>query len=202
MIIMKNKIKYLSSIVFLMFYMIGCSQSKDTIFIKKNKYQRIYILQDRNSKEYNSLIDFSNFNTNVKISKLESLGMNSKWLPLYKYSGNYYLYIPCDLINDKKYLIDNNNIQIQSSEVTNYTINSVKKEKENIFINYIDPNSKENFALKISPIDKKNGIYKFITITKEFSYELIMLDANKYKNYNIIINECSNNKVKEFEFDK
>lgn len=202
MIIMKNKIKYLSSIVFLMFYMIGCSQSKDTIFIKKNKYQRVYILQDKNSKEYNSLIDFSNFNTNVKTSKLESLGMNSKWLPVYKYSGNYYLYIPCDVINDRKYLITDKNIQIQSSEVTSYVINSIKKEQKNVFINYTEPNSKENFSLKISPVDKNNGIYKFITTNKQLSYEIIMLDANKYKNYNVVINDCTNNKVKEFEFDK
>ncbi|GAA4158232.1 hypothetical protein GCM10022217_19180 [Chryseobacterium ginsenosidimutans] len=178
------------------------AQSNDTVFIKKNKSQRVYILQDRNSNEYNSLIDFSNFNTNVKTSELESLGMNSKWLPVYKYSGNYYLYIPCDVINDRKYLITDNNIQIQSSEVTSYVINSIKKEQKNVFINYTEPNSKENFSLKISPVDKNNGIYKFITTNKQLSYEIIMLDANKYKNYNVVINDCTNNKVNEFEFDK
>ncbi|WP_346984098.1 hypothetical protein [Chryseobacterium sp. POE27] len=198
---MKNKIKYLFSSVFLLFYTISCSQSKETIFIKKNKYQKVYILQDKNSKEYNLLIDFSNFNTNVKTSKLESLGINSKWLPLYKYNGKYYLYIPCDEINDRKYLIDDNNIQIQSSEVENYIINSIKKEQKNVFINYTESSSKENFSLKISPIDKSNGIYKFITTNNDFSYELIMLDINKYKNYDVIINECSI-KAKEFEFDK
>lgn len=198
----KNKIKRLTFIFFLMFYVVACSQSRDTIFIKNNKYQKAYILQDKNSKKYNSLIDFSNFNTNVHTSKLESLGINSKWLPIYKYSGGYYLYIPCDEINERKYLIEEDNIQIQSSEVTRYVINSIKKEQENVFINYTEPNSKDNFSLKISPIDKKNGIYKFITTNKKLSYEIIMLDASNYKNYNIVINDCIKNKVKEFEFDK
>ncbi|KQT20663.1 hypothetical protein ASG22_16955 [Chryseobacterium sp. Leaf405] len=197
-----NKTKYFSSFLFVLFFITTCSQSNDTVFIKKDKYQNIYIVKDRNSEQYNSLINYSNFDTTRKIQKIEALGLNSKWLPLYKYIGKYYLYIPCDRMNDGKYLIDDNTIQISSSEITDYDIDSLEKQKNSLIIKYSEPNSKMEFNLTIIPIDKKKGIYKFITYQEKNHYEVLMLNTEYYKNYDIIVNECIDSKITEFKFDK
>jgi hypothetical protein len=199
---MNNKIKVLFSFLFLLFITIVKSQSNDTIFIKKDSYQSIYIINNKKSELYNSLVNYTDFNVNRNKQKIKSIKLNSKWLPLYKYEGKYYLYTPCDEINNITYVIDDSNIQIKSSEVTDFSISSIKRKKENIIIKYREPNFKSETILTIKPINKKNGIYKFITRKKNFKYEFMMLEANQYKNYDIIVNNCINSKVSEFKFDK
>lgn len=199
---MRYEIKYMSYIFFLVVYTAGCSQSKEMKFIKKDKYQSIYILQDKNSPQYDSLIDFSNFDTSGKATQLKALGINLEWIPVYKYNNKYYLHIPCDGINDVKYLIDDNYVQIQSSEVTRYAISSITKEKENVLIYYTEPDSNDKSSLKISPIDKANGIYKFSASKQGVFNELTMIDVRKYKNYDLIVNKCIDTKAEEFQFDK
>ncbi|MCU7614115.1 hypothetical protein N0B16_06665 [Chryseobacterium sp. GMJ5] len=125
-----NKLKYIFSFFFLVFFIIGYAQSKDTVFIKKNKNQRIYFLQNKNLNYYNTLIDFSDFNINEHTQKIKSLGINSKWIRIYKYKNEYYLYIPCDDMNNTKYLIDDSSLQIKSSEILSYRVCSVKRKKE------------------------------------------------------------------------
>jgi hypothetical protein len=199
---MNNKIKYFSSFLFFLSFIVACSQSNDKIFIKKDEHQSIYVVQDKNSEQYNSLINYSNFDITRKTQKIETLGLDSKWIPIYKYNGKYYLYIPCDGINYRKYLIDDNNIQISSSEITNYAIDSIEKQKNSLSVKYSEPNSKMESTLTIIPIDKKKGIYKFITYQKKLHYETLMLEADQYKNYDVIVNECIDSKSTEFKFDK
>ncbi|PZU05356.1 MAG: hypothetical protein DI622_19135, partial [Chryseobacterium sp.] len=92
-------------------------------------------------------------------------------------------------------------IQIKNSEIVTYSIISLKKRKKNINIKYQEPNSQNQILLRIKPIDQENGIYKFITFSGNQQYERIMLQSDKYKNFNLIVNECIENKANELDFE-
>lgn len=177
------------------------AQKSDTIFIKKNKFQKIFIDKSKNSDYYKSIADFTDFNTSESSSKFKNELFNSKWIQIHTYKKEYFLYFPCDLINELKYVINNDKIQIKSSEIVTYSIISFKRKKQKTYIKYQEPNSKKLILLTIIPIDQENGIYKFITSEGNQQYEKIMLQSDKYKNYNLIVNECNENKTSELDFE-
>ncbi|WP_312902842.1 hypothetical protein [Chryseobacterium taichungense] len=168
------------------------AQKEDTIFIENNKFQKIYIEKNKNSNHYKSISDFTDF---------KNLGKsNSKWIQIHAYKGEYFLYYPCDQVNDLKYVIDIDQIQIKYSEIVAYKIISLKKRGQNTYIKYQEPNSGNKILLKIIPVNMESGIYKFITFIGNQQYEKIMLESSKYKNYNLIVNECTENKSSELDF--
>lgn len=177
------------------------AQEKDTIFIKKDKFQKIFIDKNRNSIFYKLISDFTGFNTLENSSKVKNQILNSKWIQIQNYKGEYFLYYPCDQINDLKYAINSNQVQIKSSEIVTYNIISFKRRKQNINIKYQEPDSQKQIMLRITPIDNEKGIYKFITSNGNQRYEKIMLQADKYKKYNLIVNECTENKNSELDFE-
>ena len=113
----------------LLFTIFNSQAKKDTLFLEKNKYHRIFIEKNKNSNYYNSILDFIEFEPVDKTRKIESFGIKPKWIRIYQYKNNYFLYAPCDWIYDLKYVIDDNKIQIKSSELGSFKIYSIKTMK-------------------------------------------------------------------------
>lgn len=196
---MKKVYKRSSFLIIPLFFICVNSQVKnDTIFIKNDKSQKIFIESNRDSDYYKYLDDFKNF----KITKNYSNIMNQKWIRIYNYNSGYFLYAPCDWTYDTKIIIDRKYLQIKNSEISHYKIKHIKKKNDEILVKYSDPYSPKKLNLKIIPIDKKLGIYRFIFEDSVMKVEYMMIQAQKNKNFDIIVNDCKYEKTKEFEFDK
>lgn len=180
-------------------YAVTYSQTNnDTLFIKKDNHQKIYIEKNKNSNYYKDLNNFKDFAAINTKEKINQVGLSTKWIRIYKYKGKYILYAPCDWMNDTKIMIDDNKIQFKNAETVDHKIKCIKKRDENVIIKYKDRFLKKNVLLRIIPVDKEKGIYQFDT--KRFQY--IMVEADKYQNFDILVNECIDSKLKEFKFDK
>lgn len=168
--------KILITIIINLFTIIGFSQVKtDTIFISKTENNRIYL--DNNHQII-----------------LESINVNSEsYLPIYLYNGKYYLYKPCDAYNDKKVVINDKSITINTGEDQYFYISNKIKTRQKV--SYILINQNINTELDIKKINKKVYIIKFNN-----DYYL-MTKSDKVKKFPIIVNDCLEEKVNEFKFD-
>lgn len=194
-----NKSKYLLSILHFIIFVVIKAQNGDTVFIKKDQQQAIYILKNRNSPHYNSMKNFQEFEELE--NKNKNFGLASKWIQIYRYNESYLLYTPCDEINEVKYVISDDKIHIKSSEITSYNICKINRKGKNIIIKYKEPNSNKKTILIIMPIDQQKGIYKFVTNKIDGTkYDYTMVDIEKYKNFDVLVNECNNSKMSEFRF--
>ena len=116
---------FLFYLVFL-FVVIKSQIKEDTLYLEKNKSHQVFIEKNKMSNYYNSILDFRGFKPN-STKKNKYLDIKSKWLRVYKYNNHYFLYAPCDWIYDLKYVIDNDRIQIKSTEIVEYKIYSKKR---------------------------------------------------------------------------
>ncbi|RNA60451.1 hypothetical protein D1631_18310 [Chryseobacterium nematophagum] len=178
----------------------GRAQVADTIFIKKTQSHKVFIESNKNSEYYKLFSDFSDFNLSKDSLIVSGKLPSYRWLQVHKFKDKYYLYSPCDLMNDLKYVFTNN-IQIKSSEISTYKILSLIKKNNEFRIKYQDPNTKKKIVLTITQINKEEDIYKFITYNGSEKYEKIMIKAKDFKKFNIIVNDCFVNKAKELEFE-
>lgn len=176
-------------------------KKNDTLFIKKDNDQKIYIEKNRNSDNYKYLNDFNDFRVRTSSKKLKTLNFSEKWIRIYRYKKSYILYSPCDWMNDTKIFIDDKKIQFKNSEISEFKIKSIKKKDENIFIRYSKSKNSKKTILKIHPVDKDLGIYEFTFYDGLENYKYLMVNEKNYLKYDIIVNDCTKSKLKEFEFD-
>ncbi len=175
-------------------------KNNDTIFLEKNKNQKIYLEKNRNSKYYKDILNFSDFKK-LKSSKIESIGLISEWSRVYKYDNTYVSYAPCDWCNQLQLKISDNYIQFNACEKTTYKIISIKKISFGVYkiVYLIYP--KEQKFLYIKYLNN-SGVAKVMFENEKNKNEVyLMLNIKKIKEYDIIVNECSE-KTKEFEFEK
>ena len=179
------------------------SQTKDTIFLKKEKGHNIYKIQNRNSKMYNDLSNFKNFDEG-KTEKIMKIGLNSKWIRIHKFNNEYFLYAPCDWCNDTKLQINDDFLQVSGCELIKEKIKSVKKinEKEYniIFISRFPQKHKTNLRIKL--IDSKYGIYEFRYPDGLELRKMLFIKDSDFRKFDIINNDCKFEKSAEFEFDE
>lgn len=167
---------------------------KDTVFIKKTLENKIYIEENKNAKFYKEIDDFSYVN-----EKEECLN----WVSFQKYNNKYFLYLPCEKGNLNKVSLSKNYISIKSMESYNLKISNFKRSNNYYkYIGFID-DSNVKMKLEIKIIDEINqiAVFKYTNFnTKSTDYQL-MINSKNISNFEIIINECHNEKVKEVEFD-
>lgn len=188
-------------LLFVIMFSAKIYSQNDTAFIKKDIHQKIYIEKNKNSNYYKEINNFQDFEAIDSKEKINQLGIANKWIRVYKYEGQYVLYAPCDWINDTKIVIDDNKIQFKNAETIDYKIKSLRKKDGKVFIKYKDTFLKKNVLIKIIPVDKEKGIYQF-TEDGCKGYQYIMADANKYQNFDILVNECIDSKFQEYKFEK
>ncbi|MFE3846932.1 hypothetical protein ACFX5D_02995 [Flavobacterium sp. LB3P45] len=176
----------------------------DTIFLLKEKSHNIFIEPNNNSVNYDYLLDFSSFPKKSKTNKNKILNLPTKWIPIYLYNNNYYLYRPCNLGTSSRISFSNNKIAFDGFEIYSFEIDSKIKKIENSYYKFTYKNPlKEITNVEIHIIDKQKGIavFKFISNTNQISYDL-MLDSEKIKAFSIIVNNCEYERTEEVVFDK
>ncbi|MGG7035932.1 MAG: hypothetical protein ACI7YS_12170 [Flavobacterium sp.] len=194
------------SIVFVIFFLSNYSMAqnqKDTVFLLKKKtnssIHNVFIEPYKNSKYYTDLLDFSKFPKN---DKLQVQGLAKKWVPIYLYKYNYYMYIPCDLGLSHRIYLSNSHITVEGFELYNYKLNSkIQKFKNSYKFRYIDSDNK-NVSVEINIVDTQKGIAIFNFIKNKISSQQLMVDADKLKLFPLIVNDCRYSKTSEFKFDK
>ncbi|UQD55504.1 hypothetical protein [Flavobacterium sp. K5-23] len=178
----------------------------DTIFLLKenNGFERheIFIEPNKNSDNYKDIIDFSSFPEISNKNKNRYKEIPSKWIPLYSYKMDYYVYSPCDFSTNQQVGIYDKAIFFNDFELYNYQINS-SKESNNKCIIYYKGLENEKTKLEIFILDKKKGVtvFKYTRKNNEVDYRLMVVAENA-RLFPLIINKCINGKTKEFEFEK
>ncbi|WP_333663533.1 hypothetical protein [Chishuiella changwenlii] len=158
-----------------LFPVIGKSQSKaDTIFFEKSANNKIYLDNDYQK------VFLNNSDKNKE-----------NYFPLYSYKSKYYLYKSCDSYNDKNILIKRNSVIVNMGETQYFNI--VKRSRNITSFDLTNEDFKTKMEVKKvnrnTNIIKLNNLYFLVT------------NANKMKNFPIIVNDCKNEKVDEFKFD-
>lgn len=174
-------------------FIFGQSKS-DTIYLKNTKDNKIYFENNKYSKFYNEINDFTFADKN-------EICLN--WVSFQKYKNKYYLYMPCDKGNLNKVSISNSQISINAMELYNFKIKNFKI--SNNYYKYTgfidDTNVKMKLEIKIIDEINQIAVFKYTNYkSKSIDYRL-MIKSNNINSFEIIINECFNEKVKEVEFD-
>src|SRR5690554_8175012 len=88
--------KVILGFIFLSFLHNNVYSQNDTIFIDKVSENKIFILQNKHSEHHQILSNFKGFPNYSEDSKKGEI-INVNWIPLYKFKGQFYLYVPCDI---------------------------------------------------------------------------------------------------------
>jgi len=180
---------------------IFAQNESDTIFLLKGKGHSIYLEPNKNSVNYDYLSNFSQLQLKNETAKI--LGLQTKWIPLYLYKGDYYLYQPCDLGTSSRVSFSNSEISIEGHEIYNFKTNSgLIKVDDSYYKLAYNAFEKSNICIEIHIIDNPKGVavFKFITNDNKISYNL-MVDSEKFKAFPLIVNNCRFNRTIEFGFD-
>lgn len=174
---------------------LSAQTASDTIFLLKDSNYKIYIEPNKNDVKYRSFVKESKDN--------KILDLPAKWVPLYVHKDNYYVYEPCDLGTNMSIYLSKKQIYFYGFEINNHKLNSKLKKVEDSHygLSYIDLD-KKIVSVDIYIIDKLKmvSIFKYKTQEKKISYQL-MIDQNKINEFQMIVNECTDNKVQEFTFE-
>ena len=192
--------KFFISLILIHVYCLCFSQT-NTIIIQKNNTNTIHLIKDKNSKLYNKLLDFSDFDV-VYDKNDQTNGRNTKWIKVEKFQNKFVLYLPCNSINERKMIIENFHLKIKMDSIEKYKLIKHGNIGRNGFYGEyeMDSISKNKFALKAKVINENPLVYQF-----EFSFNDTLLKENYINiddimDFDIIYNECKDHKVDEFKF--
>jgi len=179
---------------------------------------KVFIDPDKNSKYYDYLTDFSYnkayFSETIKYlkdatkrsaksNKLTTLP--KKWIPLFVYKGNYYVYCPCDGIFDYKVLITDEFVcETDAMGMNASQFNSIKKIDDKTYVNPENNYNWNEHDLTIRIVDVQKGIAIFSSKRNSDNtlHHRLMVDASKIKLFPLIKNFCPGGKEMEFDFDR
>lgn len=199
---------------------------KDTFFLKREvregqPYHVIYIDSTKNPIILNPLYGFDNQDSlnlsdylqaiskkNVTLNKFNLYGLNSEWLPVYKFNSKYYLYKPSEWGGkNHKILSDSLMLHYWMDGYSPIAIQSVIRENNNIFHlkgkHYAEQDQSSFSELNIYIIDKQRmlTVWEYKTgYDSEYKYNL-MVPKQFANQFSIIVNE-SLEKQPEVPFEK
>lgn len=192
--------KFFLSLILIHVYSLCFSQANNNI-IQKYKNNTVYLVKDKKSELYAKLLDFSDFDVVYDKNDLTN-GRNSKWIKVEKFQNKFVLHYPCDLINERKMIIENFHLKIKMDDIVKYKHIKHGNLGRNVFYGEYEMNSisKNKFALKAKVINETPLVYQF-----EFSFNNTVLKENYINiddilDFDIVYNECKDHKVDEFEF--
>ncbi|MDX2068128.1 MAG: hypothetical protein SFV55_06855 [Haliscomenobacter sp.] len=201
------------------------SFAQDTSFIFKNTangvYHAIFIEQKPDSKYYDWIADLNfkqleqkNYSTSIKslkgknskpLAKYDLGDLPRRWCLLYRYNGQFYLYSPSDYMGNENVAITDStyNICYSDGPLTNRIIAFAKPNAATYQFKLSGYNNTQK-TIRIHMVDKKRGIAVFENPAAEPKQRYrFMVQADKAKNFPMIINYCKTQKQLEFEgFDK
>ncbi len=180
----------------------------DTLFFVKDTIHSIFFDKTKNTEYYDRIIDCSTtlnyeyyksyiahlkeeYNTEFITHKIDELPR--KWIELHLYNGEYYVYHPCDFMTHYRIIITDSTI-VEPNDFSVLAISEYKKINDSIFEFHLDCGLTKKMTIQI--IDKERGI-----AVVETWRTILMVDAEKAKNFPIIVNDC-NEKVFELDFQE
>jgi hypothetical protein len=196
----------------------------DTTFllreIDSNLYHAIFIENNKSSQYYDWISDFklmnsytryrlpssaSENNTNSKsFTKFPVNDLPNKWCPLYFYNDKYYLYSPCDYMNNVTFSINDSTFIYYSSEGPEGSIiksldrpdsNTYKFEVISLYL------PRKNIIIHFIDRDRGIAIFEYPDEPKEYRYHF-HVDAEKVKDFPIIVNYSKTCKQSEYRFPR
>lgn len=198
---------------------------QDTTFILKNRtkyfYHAIFFEPNKDSKYYRYVADF-NFNEFDKrdyegaVQKLKKNNpapfpsynfgkLPRQWCLLFSHKGQLCIYSPSDYISNYQAAIsDSTFIDYYGDGIMASRMQSFKQKNNKTYhFKLVNP-SKNEKTLIIHWVDPLKGIAIFETPDKESPYRFrLMVQADKVKNFPLIVNYCDKQKQEEFDgFDK
>jgi hypothetical protein len=200
------------------------AQQRDTVFLKREItdnpypfYHAIYIDSTDEIRNALTSFTFNNFDSATYSYHLERLrplkrNINSivkdfpkKWIALYIWKNDYYLYYPSDFGNHARF-------EITDSTTVDFSMEGPEPSRLNK-LSFLSPtqllinrsNYWEGKKVNINLIEKSKGIAVFTFSPSKYNkegYHRLFVDATKAYLFPIIVNYCKTDKQGEFEFDK
>ena len=195
----------------------------DTTFLLKEYndgvLHSIFIESDRNSRYYNYISDYSfdefdgaSFNESLDYLKSHQLELQNvsiediprKWIILNQYKGEFYAYKPSDFyFHYKVSITDSAYVDFSGEGPSASKILSFQKMGNNTFQFTLEGMYSHGRELLIHMIDKKAGVAVFEdSSTEREKIYYLMVDADKIRDFPLIVNYCESQKHHEFDFDK
>ena len=184
-------------------------QNNHSIYIESNKASRLYnrILAfdfREDDPTYSSYLAYLQEKYEEPLPEQDLEDIPRQWCPLYLYEGNYYLYSPCDYYN--QYLLSFTN-----NAVIDYTgegpmpgrINLFRKEDGSTYVFSVDSWFAPERTLILHIVDRDKGIAVMEeTVPDAPPLYMLIVSADKARNYPIIVNDCRYDGNDEFEFEQ
>ncbi len=202
------------------------SKTHDTIFISreviKDNYCAVYIEQNRQSRTYHNLLDFTidsdetvlykqNYDAVKKrhpaaLKTFNLLGLPKEWLPLYQYKNKFYLYYPSEAGNmGRRFITGSTLVYWYMDGPYPYPIQTIRKINAHTWYvkarDYIVTRGTKQLIIHIIDPTNNIAVWEDTSIKGEGRYELYVPKENA-GNFDMIVNFCKENKTAEFLFDK
>lgn len=188
----------------------------DTTFILRNTgpnyYHAIYIDETANprfkkskkqARVTNVLQQKIKESTENKVKDIQKKNMNLPqfWIPLYQYKSEFYLYDPCDGINDYSYFLSKEVLSLLYYDgPSNYLISTSKKINDQHYIfEFKDSDRSDKLDIYIIDKTKKLAVFKF-TDGEEIEYD-IFTSSTTLNHFDVIVNDCKWQKEFEYHFE-
>ncbi|MFO7868967.1 MAG: hypothetical protein R6U95_06695 [Bacteroidales bacterium] len=201
-------------------------QPNDTIFIYKNVtdnfYHAIFIDTSHDSQYYSRLVHFDfdtyasqayagnhqfiNKNCSHSFSQVNSTSLPEKWLPVYKYKNNYYLYAPSDWGNAGRRMInDSAFVYWYMDGPFPVPLKKIKQTNRHTFVLEMSDISRaciETHTITIFRLDSITNLslFYFPQAHQKRRCRLYVPIENAHY-FDVIVNYCDNQKQYEYEFD-
>lgn len=210
----KNIIK--SLVLSLILFLIGCNNSKASLNNEKglikidslkvnakevgvdgDRADTVVLLQTKHNTVY---IDLKKSSTKAQL--LTSLKNENKYISLNKHQDNYYLYAPCDWMYHHEITIKEDSVFMLFGEPDAYKIIQKNIDKRNITTYKLQNEFLSDVSLSVKVLDQEKGISVLNFRRASNNHYFLMVNSSKINQYPIIINDCPDTKVEEFEFDE
>ncbi|RLZ12374.1 hypothetical protein EAH69_02360 [Faecalibacter macacae] len=178
-----------------------CFSQNKNIIIQNNVNNKVYLVRDKKSTLYTKLSDFSEFDVVYDKNDVTN-GRNTKWIKVEKYQNKYVLYIPCDSQYERKFIIENFHLKIKMGEIEKYKHLKHGNLGQNGFYGEyeMDTVSKNKFSLKTKVINQEPLVYQVEFSFNNNTFKENYIKIDNIRDFDIIYNQCRNNKVDEFKF--
>jgi hypothetical protein len=210
------------SILFLIICFTTKAQLKDTVFLKREidlytppVYHAIFI--DTTQKIRNLITDFGfgTFDSSTYFQELHRIknqirshqfpkSIPKKWVSLYLYKNEYYLYAPSDWGYSYKFEItDTTTIDYGMEGPEPSVIKSiVQLSSSEVVINRKNNWNKPSVKIKVIDPDRGIAVITFGSSTKKGTEKRLMVSVDKAYKFKAIVNYCDTDKVFEWDFEK
>lgn len=195
----------------------GQNKDSDRIYIKKDTINgvlhSIFIDNNKESIYYDAIsnFEFDKYDEesyqysldnlkkqNLTIKKVPPIIPWKKWVPVYQYKGNLYVYHPCDFMFDFRVSLNDSTFIFWTGEGPIAKVIESQRKVDSLTYEFILNKSSSKFIIHI--LDKENHLAYFEDVFIPENGEL-MIPIENMRSLPIIVNDCTVQKQLEFNFE-